>query len=76
MSSVFQKPIYQNKIATIPPPSLPIKYRMIPDISLLADPLVGCEIYYNGTSMTVGGTSCAAPMFSGYLGLMNLTLPM
>ena len=43
--------------------------RNIPDVALTAD---NVEDYYgNGTSGSVGGTSCAAPLWAGFLALVN-----
>ena len=40
--------------------------RGVPDISFDADPYTGASILVNGNSQTVGGTSLAAPLFSGF----------
>lgn len=58
------------------------KYRMVPDISYLADPYTGVEFFCAGSSCfdipdpniyfsTVGGTSLACPMFSGMWAIAN-----
>jgi hypothetical protein len=44
-------------------------YRNIPDVALTADNVF--VLYGNGTSGTVGGTSCAAPLWAGLAALMN-----
>lgn len=71
ISTLFPKPFYQSGVETIPETT----FRMVPDVSLLADPLTGWIVYYNGEETTVGGTSCAAPAFAGYLGLIDITIP-
>jgi kumamolisin len=38
---------------------------MIPDVAADADPDTGCEIVPYGVSTVVGGTSVAAPLYSG-----------
>jgi len=60
----FPKPAYQK--------GLPGKYRQLPDISWLADPYTGAAIAITVPGQlpslvwtTIGGTSLAAPMFSG-----------
>jgi kumamolisin len=47
--------------------------RNVPDVSLNADPNTGYDIYsydYGGW-VTVGGTSAAAPLWAGFIGLVN-----
>lgn len=45
--------------------------RVLPDISMSADPYTGLTIYAAGTSFVYGGTSLACPLFSGALVLLN-----
>ncbi|MGD0124501.1 MAG: S53 family peptidase [Terriglobia bacterium] len=67
-SSVYARPAFQH--------SVPAAWRMVPDVSYLADPSTGVEFLCTGSSCfgidssdlyvaTVGGTSLACPMFSG-----------
>ena len=44
-------------------------YRNIPDVALTADNVN--VIYSNGVSGSVGGTSCAAPLWAGFTALIN-----
>ncbi len=44
-------------------------YRNIPDVALTADAVH--VVYNNGSSGTFGGTSCAAPLWSGFCALVN-----
>ena len=44
-------------------------FRNIPDVALTADNVY--VAYGNGTSETVGGTSCAAPLWAGFMALVN-----
>ena len=64
-SLTFAKPAFQS--------SLPGTARMVPDISMLADPFTGVEIIQtiNGQTFVevVGGTSVATPMFSGVMAI-------
>jgi subtilase family serine protease len=66
----WPKPSYQS--------SLPGKYRQLPDISWLADPITGVAILISVPYMTppqqwevVGGTSVSTPMFSGLWAIAN-----
>lgn len=45
--------------------------RMVPDVSLDANPQTGYVINFNGKWGVVGGTSCAAPIWAGYTALIN-----
>lgn len=68
-SSFFPKPAYQSK--------LPGTARLLPDVSALADPFTGAEFVYtdpydgNQYVGVIGGTSLAAPIFSGIWSLVN-----
>ena len=44
-------------------------FRNIPDVAWTADNVY--VAYGNGTSETVGGTSCAAPLWAGFMALVN-----
>jgi subtilase family serine protease len=66
----FPKPSYQKK--------LPGKYRQLPDVSWLADPFTGVAILISVPGnvpeqvwQVWGGTSVAAPMFSGLWAIAN-----
>ncbi len=73
VSRVYAKPAFQR--------GLHGKFRLVPDISYLADPYTGVEIICNtgscsgsGSSLAVyviGGTSLACPMFSGMWAIAN-----
>ncbi len=45
--------------------------RMVPDVSLDANPNTGYVIIYQGTAVVYGGTSCAAPLWAGFMALVN-----
>jgi subtilase family serine protease len=68
-SSYFAKPAYQA--------GLPGNARLLPDVSALADPFTGVEFVYTDPDSgnqyvgVVGGTSLAAPIFSGIWSLVN-----
>lgn len=62
--------------ATIPAPSyqsgLGFSKRGVPDVSGVADPYTGWIIYIKGKYQVIGGTSAVAPMWAGYLSLLNI----
>src|SRR6266853_4065586 len=64
-SLTFAKPAFQS--------GLPGTKRLVPDISMLADPFTGVEIIQTVDGQlsvgTVGGTSLACPMFSGVMAI-------
>ena len=45
--------------------------RLVPDVSLAADPGDGANLVLNGKSMMIGGTSWAAPVWAGFCALIN-----
>jgi subtilase family serine protease len=46
-------------------------HRMVPDVSLNADPSYGYPIYQGGGWYVYGGTSCAAPLWAAFTALVN-----
>jgi subtilase family serine protease len=64
-SLTFAKPGFQS--------SLPGAARLVPDVSMLADPFTGAEVIETFGNQTfvlvVGGTSLATPMFSGVMSI-------
>lgn len=73
-SRVYAKPAFQR--------GLPGAFRLVPDISYLADPYTGVELFCTGSSCfglpsssiyiaVYGGTSLACPMFSGIWAIAN-----
>jgi subtilase family serine protease len=66
-SLTFAKPPFQS--------GLPGSMRMVPDISMLADPFTGAEFIgtFDGQLSVgvVGGTSLACPMFSAIMGIAS-----
>lgn len=67
MSLTFAKPAFQS--------SLPGPARLVPDISMLADPFTGVEIIETVNGQlgvgVIGGTSLACPMFSAIMGIAS-----
>jgi kumamolisin len=49
----------------------PRPMRLVPDVSLAADPGDGANIVLNGKSIMIGGTSWAAPVWAGFCALIN-----
>lgn len=74
VSVLFAKPSYQNN-ANIP---LPIGStfvgRGMPDISGNASPYTNFNIFINGTSRPVGGTSSSTPQYAGIFARINAAL--
>jgi len=77
-TSLFPRPSYQNGLQTS-------SRREVPDVSMLADPLPGYEIYCTATANCIssaqpnawiafGGTSAATPLLAGGLALVDQDL--
>lgn len=45
--------------------------RLVPDVSLTADPNEGAMVILNGNVMQIGGTSWSAPVWAGFCALIN-----
>jgi kumamolisin len=45
--------------------------RMVPDVSLVADPSTGAFLVLNGRVVQMGGTSWSAPVWAGFCALLN-----
>ena len=59
-------PVQSWQIGAPPAPAgAPGSGRMVPDVCADADPATGYEIYVEGQSMVVGGTSAVAPLYAG-----------
>jgi kumamolisin len=69
ISTLWDSPAYQHKLGA------PYTKRSYPDVSFNADPLSGEAIYVTQGSqagwMSIGGTSMAAPQWSGLLALVG-----
>jgi subtilase family serine protease len=48
-------------------------YRNVPDVGAVADPLTGVAVYsyINGGWIQIGGTSLSAPIWGGYMSILN-----
>ena len=65
-STVFARPSWQTGVA-----AATCSGRAEPDVAADADPGSGADVYVNGTSQQIGGTSLAAPLWSGMAANLN-----
>lgn len=70
VSTIWSLPNYQSFVAS-PGSGGSASFRNLPDVSLDSDPNTGYSIYVAGGWTTVGGTSCAAPLWAGFTALVN-----
>jgi len=73
VSNAFGLPPYQAK-AQVPKNPKGKKGRGVPDVSGVADPATGYEVFLNGKSEVFGGTSAVAPLLAGLLARINQRL--
>jgi kumamolisin len=66
ISIFFDRPVWQTGIGV---PSG--DKRLVPDVSLVADPNTGALIFYQGQVQQFGGTSWSAPTWAGFCALLN-----
>ncbi len=66
-SKVFARPSYQTGLPGMPQGNR----RLVPDVSLLADPETGAYVRLHGHDQQIGGTSLSAPVWAGFCALMN-----
>ncbi len=64
-STVWPAPSYQAGLPFAP------AMRSVPDVAINADPETGYAIYYGGQWVVYGGTSAGAPLWSGFMALVN-----
>jgi subtilase family serine protease len=67
-SSFYSIPSWQTNVNVIAAQGS-ASFRNIPDVALTADNVY--VAFGNGTSEEVGGTSCAAPLWAGFMALVN-----
>ncbi len=65
-SVFFKRPSWQHG-AGVPPG----KNRLVPDVSLTADPNEGAFLVFNNKVSQIGGTSWSAPVWAGFCALIN-----
>jgi len=64
-SKFSPQPVYQSVVNT------GTTFRATPDLSFNGNPYSGIQLNINGTTETIGGTSVAAPIMSGFFSLVN-----
>jgi kumamolisin len=65
-SAFFERPVWQKG------PGVPSgTNRLVPDVSLTADPTEGAFVFLNGQVQQFGGTSWSAPVWAGFCALIN-----
>jgi hypothetical protein len=70
ISSYYSIPSWQTNVSNMAGRGGSPSYRNIPDVALTADAVF--VKYGNGLNATnIGGTSCAAPLWAGFLALVN-----
>lgn len=70
VSSIWPIPSWQAGVASASNKAS-TTMRNIPDVSVNADPTTGYDIYVSGGWGTWGGTSAAAPIWAGFVALVN-----
>jgi kumamolisin len=65
-SIFFKRPAWQKGQGVIPGTA-----RLVPDVSLAADPNEGALVILNGKVQQIGGTSWSAPVWAGICALLN-----
>jgi hypothetical protein len=68
ISTTYAIPPYQTNVSMTANHGS-IHYRNIPDVALTADNVI--VVADDGTNVTLGGTSCAAPLWAGFVALAN-----
>ena len=71
VSDFFSLPTWQTNAHV--PPSVNNQHvgRGVPDVAGDADPMTGYQVYFDGQSMPIGGTSAVAPLWAGLIALIN-----
>ncbi len=71
ISDQFGLPTWQMGVNI--PPSVNNRHvgRGVPDVAGDADPQTGYQVYFDGQSTPIGGTSAVAPLWSGLIALLN-----
>jgi kumamolisin len=71
ISDQFGLPTWQSGVNI--PPSVNNQHvgRGVPDVAGDADPQTGYQVYFDGKSIPIGGTSAVAPLWAGLIALVN-----
>ncbi len=65
-STLFPRPPWQAGVGVVPGSE-----RLVPDVSLAADPNKGAFLVLQGQPVQIGGTSWSAPVWAGFCALIN-----
>lgn len=65
-SRTIAQPLYQKLVSNISH-----TYRVVPDISLIANPSTSVYTVYDGSWYSVGGTSVSTPIMAGIISIAN-----
>jgi len=68
-SIFFKRPTWQKGITVNAANSA--DRRLVPDVSLAADPNTGALLVFQGQAIQIGGTSWSAPVWAGFCALLN-----
>lgn len=71
ISDVFPLPAWQANAQIPPSTNDQHNGRGVPDVAGNADPQTGYQVYVDGQSAPIGGTSAVAPLWAGLLALCN-----
>jgi subtilase family serine protease len=71
ISSKWSLPSWQSGLGTASNGASGTTFRMVPDVSLDANPNTGYSIYQGGSWQLVGGTSAAAPLWAAFAAVVN-----
>lgn len=74
VSTQFSQPSYQANAGVPDNVDTGSPGRGVPDVTGNADPSTGYQIYADGSSQVVGGTSAVAPLWAGLIALLNQSL--
>ncbi|MCB0932221.1 MAG: S53 family peptidase [Mycobacterium sp.] len=67
VSSLFDRPSWQSRLRVEGHPGR----RLTPDVAAVADPFTGMQIIFKQKLVVGGGTSLSAPIWAGFLALIN-----
>jgi kumamolisin len=71
VSEFFALPTWQSNAQVPPSASTQHVGRGVPDVAGDADPSTGYQVYVDGQSAPIGGTSAVAPLWAGLIALLN-----
>jgi len=71
VSNIYPLPSYQASAGVPVQPETKFVGRGVPDVSGDADPETGYQVFVDGASAQIGGTSAVAPLWAGLIALLN-----